>query len=229
MDNITLLFGDKIYVENIGYIHQPKMQDILDVGFSNYGAYLIPHLISIEYISQEEEIPHDLKFFDYMFQKEALPSLVNSLLFFIQDKINVDIDNQRIIVGDNGFIDRTNLDELSDAILKISCREKIKPDIIPTFENDAQKDVYAKIMEGRKKKAEKEGINFETIINIVANGGKSFVPYDEIRKMTVFQIMSRYYFIMAEEGFDREFAKYLAGADFKELDLTHWINKVKIT
>ncbi len=132
-----------------------------------------------------------------------------------------------ILVENNGLVDRENFDDIADVILKINNIKKTEIEPEPEFENDRQKDIYNKIMEGRRRKAEREYYTFNDIIHVVQFGGKSFISYDEILKFTVYQLIDAFTTILCIDGFNINFGQYQAGADPKQLDLEHWTNKIK--
>ena len=132
-----------------------------------------------------------------------------------------------ILIENNGIIDRDNFDDIADMILKINYAKKMKVDKPPEFKNERQRDIYNKIMEGRRRKAEKESETFADMIDVVQFGGKSFVRFDEIEKFTVQQLIHSYITILSIDNFNINFGQYQAGVDPKDLDLDHWTKKIK--
>lgn len=132
-----------------------------------------------------------------------------------------------IVVENGGLIDRENFDDIANVILKINFTKKseIKPE--PEFKNDRQRDIYNKIMEGRKRKSEKETDTFNDITRVVQFGGKSFISYNEIEEFTIYQLMDAYVSILSIDSFNINFGQYQAGVEPNKLDLEHWVNKMK--
>lgn len=132
-----------------------------------------------------------------------------------------------ILIENNGIIDRENFDIISNTILEINNAKKMEIEPEPEFKNERQRDIYNKIMEGRRRKAEKDAETIADMIDVVQFGGKSFVSYDEIEKFTIQQLMHAYITILNIDGFNISFGQYQAGVDPKDLDLEHWVNKIK--
>jgi hypothetical protein len=63
---------------------------------------------------------------------------------------------------------------------------------------------------------------------MVMHGGKSFIPYNEVRNFTISQLYNSYSAIVQVDYSNKEFDKYLAGADPKDLDLTYITERLKI-
>lgn len=132
-----------------------------------------------------------------------------------------------IDVEDSGIISRLNYDAISQAILDINYIERVKPEPTPEFDNDRQRDVYEKIMEGRRRNAEKNSMSIVDMIDIVQYGGKSFIPYKDILEFTIPQIKHGFSVISGIDAFSIEFSKYCGGAAPKDLDLEHWMHIIK--
>jgi len=132
-----------------------------------------------------------------------------------------------ILVENNGLIDRTNFDDIADMILKINFteRKEIKPE--PKFKSKRKKDIYNKIMEGRRRKQEKDAHTIADMVRIVQFGGKSFINFDTIQEFTIYQLIDTYMSILSIDSFNIKFWQYHAGADPKELNLEHWTEEIK--
>lgn len=187
---------------------------------------------------------------DYLLKHEETPFLnilLDSLKFYFQEDVSLMTANDLkyagvvdlgysddilssiylILIENNGVIDRENFDIISNAILEINNAKKIEIKPEPEFKNERQRDIYNKIMEGRRRKAEKDAETIADMIDVVQFGGKSFVSYDEIEKFTIQQLMHAYITILNIDGFNISFGQYQAGVDPKDLDLEHWVNKIK--
>lgn len=248
-----MIFSKEIEVDDF-IIKVPTINDIVKIGEEKYKELLIPYIISKDMVKCDEKIYNELKDFDLFFilgeYKEnitLLDLLLESLKFYFKEDVFLlngkDLKYNNIVdlgydddileniyfilVENNGLISRENFDYIADTILKINNTKKSKIEPEPKFENDRQKDIYNKIMEGRRRKAEREYDTFNDIIHVVQFGGKSFISYDEILKFTVCQLIDAFTTILCIDSFNINFGQYQAGADPKQLDLEHWINKIK--
>lgn len=171
-----------------------------------------------------------LEAFEFYFQKEV--TLITGQDLKHMDEFSDYSDNMLssvyfIDVKDSGIISRLNYDAISQAILDINYIERVKPEPVPEFDNDRQRDVYEKIMEGRRRNAEKNSMSIVDMIDIVQYGGKSFIPYKDILEFTIPQIKHGFSVISGIDAFSIEFSKYCGGADPKDLDLKHWMHIIK--
>lgn len=123
-------------------------------------------------------------------------------------------------------INRNNFDELCDIILEIINGNKIKIEKPPKFKDERHKKLYEAFRDYEKRDADKKSVSYATIISIVMNGGNGYVSKEAINKMTIYQLMNRYNFIIEKDGCDRNFQQLLAGADPKNLELTYWVLKI---
>lgn len=187
---------------------------------------------------------------DYLLKYEGVPFLhilLDSLRFYFQEEVSfmtakdlkyagtVDLGYSDdilsniylILIENNGIIDRENFDIIANTILEINNVKKMEIEPEPEFKNERQRDIYNKIMEGRRRKAEKDAETIADMIDVVQFGGKSFVSYDEIEKFTIQQLMHAYITILNIDGFNISFGQYQAGVDPKDLDLEHWVSKIK--
>jgi hypothetical protein len=71
-------------------------------------------------------------------------------------------------------------------------------------------------------------MNLSSIINVVMFGGNYYISSNEIKDMTVWQLLNAYKSILNKDSFYINFEQCLAGVDSKGLDLTHWSQKLRI-
>ncbi len=245
MDKERFLVAKPIVIDGIT-ICQPTVSEVIDIGQEKFNEYVLPFMITKDMLTfNDENIKSQFKDFDLLFLedkeyspilkledgKSYLELLKDSLSFFLKiNRENISILKSQfaVLISGSGIIHRDNFDKISDVFLVMSHLDKFKIEKIPEFKNERQRDIYEKIMAGRKRKAEKERVSFATIFNTVVHGGKSFIPYYEVEKMTIFQFYNSYKAIMGIENFNMTYSQYLAGVDPKKLDLTHWIEKIKL-
>jgi hypothetical protein len=249
MDKLQLFFNSTVKIEGIGEIFQPTIDDIKNpmIGEKKYNELIIPFITSTDMFNISDQYKSIVKVFDLFFikdekgekllkhnegkvnEKPMLDLLVESLKFFFKtEEIKVDEHYMSIMVGCEGLIYRENFDMLSDLVLEINNIERPVLEKVPEFTSDKQKDVYTKLTEGRRKKREQETKSLMSIINIVMHGGKTFISYDEIKKFTISQLYNTYSSVVQIDYCNREYDKYLAGANPKDLDLKHWTERLKI-
>ena len=236
MNKVQLLLENHIHTEEFGTIYFPTVDYLIKHGDAGYDRLILPFALTTDMLNIPEDYKIEIKVFDMFFQgfildvdinKTYYDLLLDSLRFYFRIEPIFDEKNYCIRVGDK-YIHRNNFDELADIIIQVSKSKRIVVEKPPTFENDVQRDVYEKITEGRRKKNQNTAVSFATIINIAMNGGNTYISPEEISKMTIFQLVSRYEFIVETDFWNINFDKYLAGEDPKKLDLIHWASKIKL-
>lgn len=234
INNIKLLLDNQIETDEFGIIYLPTVLFLKEYGEEGFNRLIFPFALTVDILDIHNEYKKEIKVFDLFFQNFKYSetemyycTLMKSLGYFFRSSPKYDKTKYCINVGDK-VITRDNFDSLASIILQISKAHYITIEKPPKFENDIQKDIYYKIIEGRKKKNEKNVVSFATMINVAMNCGNSYVSSKEINQMTIFQLMSRYEAILGIDSWDIEFSKYVAGSDPKDLDLNYWVNKVKI-
>jgi hypothetical protein len=243
MDKLQLLYSNTINTSEFGVIHQPSIKDIMELGEDKYNELLLPFMVTTDILLQEL-LEDNTKNFDLLFcnnpnkineflfctkeGKSYLEILIDSLFFFFKKKIVIVPFHQAIVIEDK-LLDRDNFDKLADIILQINFKTRFKYEETPKFQNERQKDVWIKLQKGRQKKAEKEALSMADLGNIISHGGKSYIPYSEVLNMTVYQFYNSYKTITAIDNYNREYEKYLAGEDPRELGINnHWTQQIKL-
>ncbi len=237
INKMQLLLDDYVDTEEFGIIYHPKISFIKLCGEEGYGKLLLPFVLTVDAFEIMEKHKDNVKMFDLFFQPIEFISGINlkdnlltSLHFFFRVEPIVDMKNYCIWINDK-VIHRENFDRLADIILEMCRSEKFEVEKTPEFENERQRDVYNKIMEGRKRKKEKDRISLATVVSIVINGGAvcNYIPPQQVNEMTYYQLINRYEFLSGTESWDVNFKQALSfGSDGSKLDLTHWVAKVKL-
>lgn len=246
INNLNIVFEEHIKSEEFGCLYTPTVLDLLKYGEEQLSLFLLPYRITLDILDMDDEVKKDINTYDLFFQGFMIDQnnsyyniLMDSLRYYFKtdliyfNKYNYNIEVYYIDkdrMWKYRVIDRNNFDKLADIILQINNSERMIKEKEPEFKNDIQRDIYYKIKEGRKRKEEKNKISIGTILNVVMHGGKSFIPYREVKTMTLPQVMNSFNTILGIDDWDINFKKYLAGADPKkdELDLTYWVHKIKI-
>jgi hypothetical protein len=185
---------------------------------------------------KKEYKPFDLFFMrksenEFLLQQGNTPLLFNlmtALKFYFKVEVTLDFDNRVINIGDTGVVNRDNFEEMCDIIMKINDREKQEVEKPPVFQNERQKDIYEKIMAGRKRQQQRDQINIATMINTIVHGGRSFIPYREVMKMTFWQMLNSYKAVLTLDNWAINYPVMTVQIDPKGMDLSHWSKLIKI-
>lgn len=212
MDKFELLLSKSIYLNGIGELHIPTINDILKMGGINmYNVLLLPYILSTESLDNNDKKQY--KNLDLVFMKKNgileysvegisyLDLLLESLKFYFKKDVVPNTKQKTISIGTTGIIDRNNFDGLSDLMLKINFKQRPKVEKIPEFKNERQRDVYNKIMAGRRRKESKDSLTLADMTNIIVHSGVSYISYKEVCDMTIYQFYNSYYMITNTNNF----------------------------
>lgn len=237
INKMQLLLDDRLETKEFGTIYHPKIEFIKECGEDGYSKLLFPFALTLDAFEVAEKYRSDIMMFDLFFQPIEFISGINlqdnlltSLHFFFRVEPRVDMENYCVWVNEK-IIHRENFDQLADVILHMCKAKKVEIEKPPEFANERQRDIYEKIMAGRKRKEEKNRVTLAMVINIVMNGGAlcGYISPDVVKQMTYYQLVNRYEFLSGTESWDVNFKQALSfGTDGSKLDLTHWIAKINL-
>ena len=221
MDNIndeklSLLFSKEVeilYTQNeqmysMGKIKQPTLQKILDYGGEQkFNLLLLPFCVSKELLMQELKLNGtntditklELLFIGYKsndlndIKIQYHQMLLMGLQFFYNSKnIQYLQDDYGFVIDNQYIIDKSNFEVLCEYIRKIVNREEMQLEKKPNFTSDRQRDIYEKLMAGRKRNAEKKTLTLLDIINLIMIKSNNLINYDDFLNKTYLQIMHSY-------------------------------------
>lgn len=240
MDTSTLISGLPVYIQGIGKLNQPTMSDILKNGQDYYDLLTYPFLVDLSKVISDEQSmeykPFDLFFLsrdnsEFLLQQQGIPLLVilvEALKLYFDVEIELSMDTKTINIKDQGVINGDNFEELCDVVRQINDKTPQEDEKPPVFQNERQKDIYEKIMAGRKRQQMRDQVNLSTIINTVVHGGKSFIPYREVMQMTFWQLLNSYKTILQMDNWKTNYPVMTVQIDPKDMDLSHWNKLIKI-
>lgn len=233
-----LMTGLPINLGSMGIIYQPTIEEILIKGVTSK-EILQPFLLHLGLVMDDEESESCkmLKNFDLFFigHNGLLGHLVKSLsilfkttdIVISKDKV---LEDKKIIIDNKWIINRNNYDELNDVVLQMFCAERPKKDEeekvnLPT---EKHKRLWEQMQERKRKKALKEQMHMCDIINVVCHGG-SFIPYEQVKKFTYYQLINSYKTITRIENY-KEFTQFKVSPKFDiKNDIKHWITEIKVS
>ena len=184
----------------------------------------------------------------YKVHKEDL----DNLIYGIQDAVEFFEDNPTIVVQGNYVllelnlirkrmaaieyfnneelsfvINRDNFDDLADCVLKAYSKEQITPEEEPEFKNEEDRQTWLKIQKAKRRREAKESITLKDMLDVVLHSGTTSYTYESIVKLTYPQLINSYKIVMNIESFNFMTCFLGMGVDTKEMDLTHWSEKIR--
>ncbi|MEH7209607.1 AMP-binding protein [Priestia megaterium] len=249
MDNLKLLMGRSILFnkEHSLYVHQPLMRDIVDMGEDQFNDLLLPFTLTSEAVfngqDNGDELASKYTVFDLFFAqvedgvyildsvfggKSALGVLEASLSYFLQtDNIQFLMHRKKIVVNDF-VVDQAEFMKLRSIIQGVANRKDVEFEKVPKNMTDRQKGIWAKLQAGRKRKAEREAVYLQDLINYTSNGGTSYISYKEIDNMTYFQLANTYKSIMGKDSFNVSMGYKLSYKYDVKDEIKHWSETLRI-
>ena len=232
--------------ESKTYVHQPKVGEVVDIGEDYFNTLLMPYLITAESIfggmENEEELISKFNVFDLFFIEtedgqylldnvlgDTMGILEESMRFFLKaDSIRFLKNRKKIIINDSYLISIEEFSVIRKIIQGVCNRSDVEVEKAPKGMTDRQKDIWNKIQKGRRRTAEKNALYMQDLINYVQWGGSSFISYDSIDKLTVYQLQNAYKAVMGIDAFHMGMGYKLSQKFEVKEDIKHWTDSLKI-
>lgn len=239
MDKSKLLLY-KLDLGELGVIHAPIVEDILQMGEEKFWNLLNPLGIDFDTfnVSKEEAQKEGIKRFDIFIlpnNRELCNLLVNSLRYFYKtDKVILVDDIITINYKGNDldkliYINRDNFDELCEIILKLCNVEKAKEEKKREVEviSDEGKIAFEKLKKMREQNQTNDSkkVTLKQIVNIVVHGGNK--NYKDVFGMTYYQLINSYSCIIQIDSY-KTFMAYKTSGQFEiKEDIPHWTETIQ--
>lgn len=234
-------FNDIVYLQTLdsdfGKIHIPKIKDILDMGELEYNEILLPFCTHLDMFNIKDEYKDSTKLLDLFFIIES--SVVDSgktylqliedglKLFFKTDLVQVSSEFMSILLNENIVINRDNFEDLADLIRLVSIKDKIQKEEEPTHLSESDLITWRKIQKAKAKREKREQLSIKDALDIVLHSKNLNYTYETILDVTFVQLMNSYKIIMNIENFEFTKSFLTMGVNPKDMDLTHWSEKIR--
>lgn len=221
-----------------GVIHMLTIEEILDdTGEDLYNEILLAFSVSLDIFKLDPNLKSQMKNFDiYFLVKEPIGTqgltymdlLVQGLkIFFKTDNIKVSEEMVSILMNDEIVINRDNFDDLVNCVLKAYSKERIEPEQEPEFRDEEDRKLWLKIQKAKRRRESKEAITLKDMLDVVLHSKTTAYTYESIVRLTYSQLINSYKIVMNIESFDFMTCFLGMGVDTKEMDLTHWSEKIR--
>ncbi|MCP1324263.1 AMP-binding protein [Bacillus sp. S0628] len=249
MDKLKLLMGRPISVseEHDLFVQQPLISDVVDMGEDSFNEYVLPYILTIDAIfgglDNEEELmekftvyqlfflnSEDGGFLDGIFGgKSALGVLEESIKYFLKtDDIQILENRKKIVINNSFLMDEVEFNFLRNIVQSVVGRKDIEVEKPPKNMTPRQKDIWDKLQKGRRRKAEREAIYLQDIINYTAFGGPTFIPLTQIDNMTYYQLHNAYKSVVGIDSYNTSLGYKLSQKFDVKDEIKHWTNILKI-
>jgi hypothetical protein len=237
IDNkLKLLAGLPIEIESFGKIKPLTLKQVIDKGYSNY-----LNLLNILCVTKEhfvKESVSELKMFDMFFlfaDTDVREWLLQSLEFFLQEKVKILEKEQMIVAGneikDYKLIHRSNFEQIAKTIQLQNYIGIVEENAETIAKNDKAKQVKEKLNKSknevdRLKKKEDGDLesDFYDVISSISSKSSGMNKLN-VFELTIFQIYDEYKRLIHIDQYNTGISAMLQGA--KNVKLEHWSSKIK--
>lgn len=249
MDKLKLLMGRSILFDKDHelYVRQPKMNEVVDLGETGFNDLILPFVLTNEAVfnglENEEELVSKFDIYDLFFAqvdedvfvldnvfggKSALGVLKDSLSYFLQtDDIEFFIHRKKIRI--NKFLmDKPEYMKLRSIVQQVCNRNDMEVEKPPKNMTKRQRDIWLKLQKGRRRRAEKDAIYLQDMINYISFGGTTYIPFDQIDRMTYYQLANAYKSVMGKDAFQIGMGYKLSEKFDVKDDIKHWSETLRI-
>lgn len=249
LNSIDLLFGKPAKFNDKVSLHTPTVEEVAYT--ENYSSYTQPFLVTTRQIFSslaevdelEQRFPTVWQMaFDeegsqvtaQMFGEDSGTSALISAISY-WTKLDKDefqaLSNKKIIhQKTNWVIDEKVFNSLSDGVKEIVGFEEDLDLIAPKNMSERQLDIWKKTYNGRMRSRQKNATSLADKIIILSISMESYIPIDEIRKMTIYHFNKLYEGLSEKESYIRQWEVKLS-PKFESGNGTvkHWKEKFKVT
>jgi hypothetical protein len=242
---LKFLAGKPINISNNLKIHKVSLSTILDLGYYNYNNVVQILCMENDKLSQILDL-NNVDVYKYIIticdnvlinkRYEDINfyyNFINVLSNIFNEPIKYNPPNYNFIVGKAGILQRSNFCELQ-RILKIrNCLINIE-----TEEENPDSDRTKQLLEKRRLLREKinkskqnlnddESITMLDLISIFAEA--EHMNLEEVFKYDLYQFNNQFNRLKIFMDFDVNIRSLLAGAKKEDVDIQHWLCKIKTT
>lgn len=244
MNTTKVFFGMDIPISDQLSIIQPTVNKIIDIGEVQFSKYVLPFVMTLDFIFEESFDTSQLDMFELFFEKgegeskaldgvfgkDSVEALLESIVFFsnaTMDDIKVMKHRKRIIIKDY-VLSKENFAEFRKVIQAICVKKDIEAERPPKNMSKRQADIWNKIQAGRKRKALKESVKIEDMANFICHCGQSYIDPLDVLKMKYYQFHNAYLSVVSMDSYHTMTAYKLSQKyDFKD-DVPHWTKTMKL-
>jgi hypothetical protein len=217
-----LLLGKPIWVNRLGYVYPPTINEIEEINFTKYYTYVNLIVYKDNYIEKCQQL------FDALFFYDDIKNLfIEALSFFLKEKnIKCDTNLKIFFNGDTGCLDKNNFNEFVDCIKQINClsiEDSIK------YANNRAKQIAEKLKKLKEKylkNKKQEGLDFLDIISSVCAKHPSINLFN-VGNLTIYQLIDQFKRLNMVDNFYISVESLLHGAEKESIKIIHWAEQIK--
>lgn len=247
LNYFDLLCGEPIYIDGVGHIKSPKLEDIKKINYKTYEAlcyymaidlsmYLKITGLNEKYglLSDKDKkantlynlIANNQEYIDaYKIIFDF--SIVEDVLFDYSDKIFKVYSTEDVNPVVVGYINGSNFDYIRDCLLKLNYLKPIEETVVK-YKNERARKIAEKLAKNKAKKANenKDLLNLSKMISKFCTTNKTGINILNVWDMTVYQFydqFSQYNHVRQADTQDMVYANSVNFSDVKLYDSQLWL------
>jgi hypothetical protein len=247
---LNFLEGNIINLEPNLKIHKVSFSDInKNIGYLKYNQIINTLCFSDSDVSKfTTKQDMDVYSFIFLYAYQSMQEKINNnnlnenyfiddliavLELIFQDTVYLDLEYECFCIGNYGFLYRDNFDEFQDIIKQRNCLENIEEE-----KDNPANEMARQILEKRKKareklakiKAKENGDESPlTIFDLISIFSEAeHMKPEEVFRYDIFQFNDQFNRMKIFKDYSVNIQALLAGAKSEDIDLQHWLSKIKI-
>lgn len=240
VDELQLLYGFPIEIGDIA-VEPLTMKDIMKLKEPTYWKYvnmLTLNKDSFEVVDEEITI-FDLVFTFCLKEDDFRDIFLKSLSCFLREeiKLHANNDNYFFYIENEekcSFITRYNYEDIIEVIKLQNCLVKKEDDSDkdnPADEKarqilERQKRARELLAKAKKSNDEGEPLTLSDLVSILASNGNGITPFN-VWDLHFYMFNNQFNRMRMLEEYDVSIRSLLAGAKSEEVNLKHWMSKIK--
>lgn len=238
-DQLKLLAGMPIMVENVGRIYPLTLGEIAEMGQNEYDIKVSILLVNKNII----EIPNNENLNNFSFamlycayNNDFKKLFLNSLSLFFRETVNLQMTSK-----ENGFlyienferrIDESNFDLVQNIIKEQNCIKKdMSEEYNPADEATERllkrrEELRKKISEIKNKDNNNDPLTLSDLVSILSSRGNGIDIFN-VWDLSMYAFNDQFNRMKMFDDYDVNIRSILAGADPNKIDLKHWMSKIE--
>lgn len=228
---LSVLFGMKVEIKDIGYIRPMLIKEIHSFGIDKYNKAIsilcldqLDILEMLDYETEEFIRPYEFLIQNALFGDDDIKEdILMAFEMVLRQPVEVDkngvfyvncLDGRKIINEDKFY-------EIVELVKYQACVVKSKDRVRP--KNEAQKKYLKQLRKIRALRQEREGSESE-LIHIISSVCSVHPNYNfsNIQDLTIFQLIDQYKRLCSVEEYSHNIQALIHGASNKEMKIKHW-------
>lgn len=164
-------------------------------------------------------------------ESTLMDDIILVLQYIFKAEVVFDMEYACFFVGEDGVLSQENFQEFQSIIKKRNCLENIEED-----RENPDNEMARRLLEKRRKTREKlekakqgddegNGLTIVDLISIFAEAERMYI--EDVFKYDIFQFNNQFSRMKIFKDYEVNIQALLAGAKSEDIDMQHWLSKIK--